>query len=97
MIRHVVLFSARRRADVETIARTLRGYSEIPGVQALEVGLNRKSDPLSDEADVVLTALFADDAALAAYKAHPIYLAGIAAIRPLRDMRIAADFVVGAG
>ena len=96
MIRHVVLFGARRPEDVETILATLRGYAAIPGVESLEVGRNRKSDPLSDEADVVLTATFADDAALAAYKTHPIYLEGITTVRPLRDLRIAADFVIGA-
>ncbi len=97
MIRHVVLFSATAPGHVETILETLRGYAEIPGVQALEVGRNRKSDPLSTEIDVILTAIFTDEAALAAYKAHPIYLEGIAVIRPLREMRIAADFIVGAG
>jgi quinol monooxygenase YgiN len=35
---------------------------------------------------------FEDAAALAAYKAHPAYQASIDIVRPIREMRIAADF-----
>jgi quinol monooxygenase YgiN len=35
---------------------------------------------------------FKDEAALAAYKAHPIYQVSIAKVRPLRELRLAVDF-----
>ncbi|MDR9395623.1 MAG: Dabb family protein, partial [Roseovarius sp.] len=42
--------------------------------------------------DLVVYAEFADEAALAAYKADPIYEACIARVRPMPELRIAADF-----
>ena len=37
-------------------------------------------------------AVIPDAEALAAYKAHPIYQESIDIVRPLRDMRVPADF-----
>jgi|SRR5690606_9761115 len=95
MIRHIVFFSARKREDVERIARELRMLGNIPESDFFEVGLNRKVDQLGGEVDVVVYAEFRDESALAAYKAHPIYAECISRVRPLREMRIAADFVSG--
>ena len=74
MIRHIVFFSAKDPSDVEAIRAGLQSF----GAKSLihpkfEVSLNRKSDPLSSAVDVVVYAEFDDDAALAAYRAHPIY------------------------
>ena len=93
MIRHIVFFSANSLADVETIFQTLSGYAQIPGVLNFEVARNRKIDGLGNEVDIILHACFESDEALAAYKAHPIYIAGIAKVRPLRELRIAADYL----
>lgn len=92
MIRHIVFFSARDRKDVETIANGLQMLADIPHSAFFEIGLNRKVDQLGGEVDVVVYAEFTDDSALAAYKAHPIYQQCIDLVRPLRDMRHAADF-----
>ena len=73
MIRHIVFFSARRKEDVEAVRTGLLALGNIPHSSLFEVTLNTKVDPLSDEVDVVVYAEFADDAALAAYKAHPLY------------------------
>jgi len=35
---------------------------------------------------------FADEAALTAYRTHPLYQESIRRVRPLRDTRVAADF-----
>ena len=94
MIRHVVLFSARDPADIDTIVETLSGYRDIPQVEMLEVERSLKRDRWSSEIDVVLHATFADEAALAAYKRHPIYEAGTRTVRPLRELRFVADTVV---
>lgn len=94
MIRHIVLFTAPRDGDVATIRDGLQILTRIPHADRLEIALNRKSDPASKEVDVVVYGEFADDAALAAYKAHDLYAESIRRVKPLREMRLAADFDV---
>ena len=91
-IRHVVLFSARDKGDVDRIHEGLSLLAQIPHADVFEVVHNNRVDALSGEIDVVVYAEFADDAALRAYKANPIYQQAIDIVRPLRDLRIAADF-----
>jgi ABC-type Fe3+-hydroxamate transport system substrate-binding protein len=43
--------------------------------------------------DFIVYAEFTNQEALDAYKAHPLYKKSISIVRPLRDMRIAADFL----
>ena len=96
MIRHVVFFSAADRADIERIREGLMMLAEIPHAQHFEVGRNLQSDQINGtRVDLVVYAEFADEEALAAYKAHPVYAACIARVRPLRELRIAADFRAG--
>ena len=93
MIRHIVFFSAADPKDIQAIQDGLMMLKDIPEAQHFEVGRNIKSDAISGpKIDVVVYAEFADEAALAAYKANPIYDACIARVRPMREMRIAADF-----
>ena len=93
MIRHIVFFSAAKADDVEAIREGLMMLKEIPDAQHFEVGRNLRSDTITGpQIDVVVYAEFADEAALEAYKANPIYAACIARVRPMREMRIAADF-----
>lgn len=91
-LRHVVFFSAKDKADIPRIIAGLELLSGIPHPRAFEVRQNTQSDALSSEVDVIVYAEFDSAAALAAYKADPLYEASIKAVRPLRDMRIAADF-----
>ena len=93
MIRHIVFFSAKRREDVDAVRSGLEGLKLIPHSSVFEVSLNTKVDPLSDEVDIVVYAEFADEAALAAYKAHPDYAKVTSAVRPLRELRYSADIV----
>jgi quinol monooxygenase YgiN len=93
MIRHIVFFSAKNPNDVEAIREGLSTLSEIPHHQSFEVSLNRKTDPMSDAIDVVVYAEFADDAALAAYRAHPVYKEGVKIVKPLRELRFSADML----
>lgn len=90
--RHVVFFSAKKTADLRRIVDGLSRLGDIPHVDMFEVRENTRKDALSDEVDVVVYGEFASDEALAAYKAHPLYLEAIEIVRPLRDLRIAADF-----
>ncbi|RWL17113.1 MAG: Dabb family protein [Mesorhizobium sp.] len=93
MIRHIVFFSARHKEDVEAVRRGLLALGNIPHSRLFEVTLNTKVDPLSDEIDVVVYAEFEDDAALAAYKAHPLYAETTSQVKPLRELRYSADVV----
>ncbi len=93
MIRHIVFFSATNPEDVNAIREGLMMLQDIPDARHFEVGQNMHSDTISGpKIDVVVYAEFANEAALAAYKANPIYEACIARVRPMREMRIAADF-----
>ncbi len=93
MIRHIVFFSARRKEDVEAVRIGLLALGSIPHSSLFEVTLNTKVDPMSDEIDVVVYAEFEDEAALAAYKAHPVYARTTSEVKPLRELRYSADVV----
>jgi hypothetical protein len=94
MIRHIVFFSARTPETNEAIRRGLSILTGIPHALKLEIAENRKSDPLSSEVDIVVYGEFEDHAALAAYKAHELYAEAIRRVRPLRELRLAADYAV---
>lgn len=93
MIRHIVYFSVRSAADRERVLDGLRLLEANPHALLLEVGENLKLDSLGNEIDFVVYGEFTDAAALDAFKAHPSYEASITAVRPIRDLRIAADIV----
>jgi len=91
LIRHIVLFSAKEVSDIATIAEGLRLLGGIPGADVFEVGTNAKLDTLSDDIDLVVYAEFGDEAALQAWKSHPLYAEAIRVVRPLRELRYSAD------
>lgn len=91
MIRHIVLFSAKNPADLATIEAGLKRLERIAGPHRLEVRRNLRRDHLENAIDLVVYGEFADEAALEAYKADPLYAEAIAIVRPLRELRIAAD------
>jgi len=95
LIRHIVFFSAKLGENVEAIRTGLEALGSIPNSTLFEVSLNTKVDPMSDEIDVVVYAEFPDEAALAAYKAHPTYAETTARVRPMRELRLSADVVAG--
>jgi hypothetical protein len=93
LIRHIVFFSAKADEDVTAIKAGLELLGQIPHSDVFEVALNAKVDPLCDAIDVVVYAEFADQDALAAYKAHPTYAVATRKVKPLRELRYSADFV----
>ena len=96
MIRHIVFFSARRKEDVEAVQTGLRELGKIPHSRHFEVTLNTKVDLFANAIDVVVYAEFDDEAALAAYKAHPLYAETTNKVKPLRELRYSADVVAAA-
>lgn len=91
MIRHMVFFSAKDPADLERIEAGLKLLERIPAASLLEVRRNLARDQLGNEIEIVVYGEFADQAALDAYKADPIYAEAIRIVRPLRERRLAAD------
>ncbi|HEX8045542.1 Dabb family protein [Rhizobium sp.] len=92
MIRHIVFFTVPDRANLEAVRSGLSILTAIPHARLLEIGTNVKTDQLGTDVDIVVYGEFDDEAALAAYKAHPNYQLSIERVRPLREMRIAADY-----
>lgn len=94
MIRHIVFFTAKSPEHRETIFEGLSLLTGNPHAHLLEIGRNLKSDQLQGEMpDFVVYGEFEDEAQLQAFKAHPLYERSIQIVRPLRDKRIAADFL----
>ncbi|PBC09588.1 Dabb family protein [Mesorhizobium sp. WSM3859] len=96
MIRHIVFFSVRRKEDVEAVRSGLLALGRIPHSKHFEVTLNTKVDLFSNAIDVVVYAEFEDEAALAAYRAHPIYADTTSKVKPMRELRYSADVVAAA-
>lgn len=93
MIRHIVFFSAKEPRNIEAIRVGLTRLATIPHSLTFEVSVNRKTDPLSAAIDVVVYAEFKDDAALQAYRNHPVYKETTALVKPMRELRFSADVV----
>lgn len=91
MIRHIVFFTATPD-NVDEVRAGLSLLTANPHASVLEIGTNVKTDQLGTDIDLVVYGEFEDEAALAAYKAHPIYQQSIDAVRPIREVRIAADY-----
>ncbi|WP_423067611.1 Dabb family protein [Devosia sp. CN2-171] len=91
MIRHIVFFTAPPE-NLDAVVAGLELLGKIPLALHFEVVRNSKVDLFANDVDVVVYAEFPDEAALAAYKAHPIYAEATKRVRPLRELRYAADF-----
>ena len=93
MIRHIVFFSAKNQEYIDKIGAGLRILHDNPHVQTLEVERNFATDPIEqDPVDWVVYGELRDANALAAFKQHPTYQRAIEIVRPLRELRLAADF-----
>jgi hypothetical protein len=91
LIRHIVFFSVPMPQDRIAVLEGLALLTRIPHSLRLEIAENLRVDRFDNEVDVVVYGEFANQADLAAYKAHPLYAESIRRVRPLREMRIAAD------
>lgn len=92
MIRHIVFFSARNKADIDQVLDGLSILTAIPHARRLEVARNRKTDQLGNDIDAVVYGEFDNDTDLAAFKAHDLYQESIRRVRPIRELRFAADY-----
>lgn len=90
MIRHIVMFSAKDKADLDTIEDGLNNLTQIPNC-TIEICRNQKADQLGNDIDIVVYGEFDSIEALNEYKAHPLYEKSTSIVRPLREIRVAAD------
>ncbi len=97
MIRHIVLFTAKDKDHIEKLIEGLSILTAIPHARRLEVVRNRKSDELGNDIDVIVYGEFEGETELAAYKAHELYQEAVGRVRPLRELRFAADYDVLTG
>ncbi|WP_027515835.1 Dabb family protein [Bradyrhizobium sp. WSM1417] len=94
MIRHIELFTAKEKANIDQIVEGLSVLTAIPHARRLEIARNRKTDQIGNDVDVVVYGEFDNETELAAYKAHELYQDSIKRVRPLRQLRFAADYNV---
>ncbi len=94
MIRHVVLFSANPGEKDKLLLglKKLEALVDESLAEKLEVKENLKLDTYSQECDVIVYGEFLSQDQLDKFKAHSIYQDCIKVVRPIRDLRIVADF-----
>jgi hypothetical protein len=93
VIRHIVFFTARDKANIDLMLDGLAVLRSIPHSSTFEVRRNSKIDQIGNAVDVVVYAEFADEQALFAYKAHRNYAEATWLVRPLRELRLAAGIL----
>ena len=91
MIRHIVFFSVKDPAQLDEVEEGLKLLEQSPYPTLLEVKRNLRRDLFDNDVDLVVYGEFPDQAALDAYKQDPLYQRSIDRVRPLRELRIAAD------
>ncbi|GFE83868.1 stress responsive protein [Steroidobacter agaridevorans] len=92
MIKHIVLWRLKNKADVARVKQELESMrGKIPGLLSLEVGVNfAESSPV----DLGLYTEFSDRAALNAYSDHPVHVPVKQAVGGLIQDRWVLDYEV---
>jgi hypothetical protein len=91
MIRHIVFFTLKDPTQKADAIGRLGKLATIPGSTLFEVRANTKSDQIGNDIDVVVYAEFPSIEALKRYKQHPVYDEVTRTVRPMRELRFAAD------
>lgn len=95
MIRHIVFFTLKEPTLKNDVMEKLSALASIPGSTFFEVRENEKIDQIANDIDIVVYGEFPDAEVLKTYKKHPVYEAITRAVRPLRELRFAADVTTG--
>lgn len=90
MVKHIVLWRLKNKADVARIRQELESMrGKVPGLMSLEVGLNfAENSPV----DIGLYTEFKDRAALEAYADHPVHVPVKQSVGPLVADRWVLDY-----
>ena len=89
-IRHVVMFKAHRREDVESIVALLESLAELPSVRHLDVERDLGLHPPAFH--LVFITDHAGDAELAEFRADPRHLEVVAQLKALVAERATVDY-----
>jgi len=93
MIKHIVMWKLRNKADAEIIKDNLEALAgKIPGLLKVEVGIDFSDSEQS--ADVVLYAELESREALAVYQSHPDHGAVIPLVKAAAVSRTVVDYEV---
>jgi quinol monooxygenase YgiN len=93
MIKHIVMWKLRNKADAEIIKDNLEALvGKIPGLLKLEVGIDFSDSEQS--ADVVLYSELESREALAAYQSHPEHQTVIPLVKAAAVSRTVVDYEV---
>jgi len=93
MIKHIVMWKLRNKADAEIIKDNLEALmGKIPGLLKVEVGIDFSDSEQS--ADVVLYSELASREALLAYQSHPEHQAVIPLVKAAAVSRTVVDYEV---
>jgi len=91
MIKHIVMWKLRNKADAEIIKDNLEALvGKIPGLLKLEIGIDFSNKEQS--ADIVLYSELEDREALSAYQAHPKHQAVIPLVQAATVSRLVVDY-----
>jgi heme-degrading monooxygenase HmoA len=90
MIRHIVFFTCIE-ANKVAVFQELKTLETIQGNWTLQVTENLKIDQFANDIDFVVYGEFPDEQAIKKFKSSPIYNEATKNVRPLRDLRFAAD------
>lgn len=91
MIRHIVFFTLKDAAKAGDAISHLERLGTIPGANNFAVRSNSKADQFGNDIDIVVYGEFDSIDALHAYKKHPTYADVTSIVRPMRELRFAAD------
>jgi len=94
MIKHIVMWKLRNKADAEIIKDNLEALvGKIPGLLKLEVGIDFSDSEQS--ADVVLYSELESPEALIVYQKHPEHQAVAPLLKAATVSRIVVDYEAG--
>ncbi len=96
MVKHIVVWRVKESGpgklanahEIKRLLESMRG--KIPGMLALEVGLNYLDDAMAS--DCALYSEFTDRAALVGYQTHPVHEAVKGTVRDLTTERRVVDY-----
>jgi len=91
MVKHIVMWTLKDKADAAQIKARLEGMDgRIPGLVHIEVGIDFLASEQS--ADLVLVAELEDRAALETYQAHPEHQAVVPLLKAAALTRTVVDY-----
>jgi quinol monooxygenase YgiN len=94
MLKHVVFFSAKDESSKDTVFKGLKMLEGYKDNASITIYRNEKIDQIANDIDFIVYGEFKDEQSLQNYKTSDLYKQATQSVRPHRDIRIAADFIM---